>query len=43
MRLTSFQQKTICQNASRYFGDMTHIWLFGSRVVDKFVKEYKKE
>lgn len=34
MRLTSFQQQTICQNACRYFGDMTHIWLFGSRVDD---------
>lgn len=34
MRLTSFQQQTICQNARRYFGDMTHVWLFGSRVDD---------
>lgn len=34
MRLTPFQQQTICQNARRYFGDMTHVWLFGSRIDD---------
>lgn len=34
MRLTPFQQQTICQNARHYFGDMTHVWLFGSRIDD---------
>lgn len=34
MRLSAFQQQRICQNASRFFGEMTHVWLFGSRVDD---------
>lgn len=34
MRLTPFQQQTICQNAHRYFGHTTQVWLFGSRVDD---------
>ncbi len=37
MRLTAFQQQTICQNAHRYFGESTQVWLFGSRV-----NEYKR-
>jgi predicted nucleotidyltransferase len=34
MRLTSFQQQTICDKARHYFGNMTQVWLFGSRVDD---------
>ena len=34
MRLTYFQQQTICEKARLFFGDMTHVWLFGSRVDD---------
>ena len=34
MRLTSFQQQTICNKARHYFGNMTQVWLFGSRVDD---------
>ena len=34
MRLTPFQQQTICQNAQHFFGEQTQIWLFGSRVDD---------
>jgi predicted nucleotidyltransferase len=34
MRLTPFQQQTICQNAARFFGATTQVWLFGSRVDD---------
>ena len=34
MRLTRFQQQTIRQNACRYFGELTQVWLFGSRVDD---------
>ena len=32
MRLTVFQQQTICEKARLYFGEMTHVQLFGSRV-----------
>jgi len=38
MRLTYFQQQTICEKARLYFGDMTHVWLFGSRVDDTNVE-----
>ena len=34
MRLTTFQQHTICTNARHYFGQSTQVWLFGSRVDD---------
>ena len=34
MRLTPFQQQTICQNTRCYFGENSHVWLFGSRVDD---------
>ncbi|MFI3137848.1 MAG: nucleotidyltransferase domain-containing protein [Methylococcaceae bacterium] len=34
MRLTIFQQTTISENARRYFGESTRVWLFGSRVDD---------
>ncbi len=34
MRLTPFQQQTICQNALRFFGEQTQVWLFGSRIDD---------
>ncbi len=35
MRLTSKQKEIICENATKYFGENTHIWLFGSRVNDE--------
>jgi predicted nucleotidyltransferase len=34
MRLTTIQKQTINDNARRYFGEATHVWLFGSRVDD---------
>ena len=34
MRLTSFQHQTICDKTRHYFGNMTQVWLFGSRVDD---------
>lgn len=35
MRLNSFQLKTVCENAEKYFGSQAHVWLFGSRVDDQ--------
>jgi len=35
MRLSAEQKEIIHKNAIKYFGENTHIWLFGSRVNDE--------